>query len=237
MRSLICDDDQTVLSELKNVISAFFKDADLSHAVESFVDPSAFLASARSVVPDIAFIDLVIGDVDGYAVAAEIRKISLETEIVFITSFSGKMPDAFAYKPIAFLEKPVRAEAVSDVLKTVMAYHWHKGLSYTVRVKGEWRRIQHKSIEYFESREHRIIVHLTDGGAPVVFPGRLDDVEADLKGMPYARCHKSYIVQISAIRSLDRVNPGFYTNAGARVPISRKYYHRATREFIEYKLT
>lgn len=236
MRISLCDDDPAVLSQLEHLIASYFGERNIVYSVESHVDPLSFLTSAKSDLPDLVFLDLMPGQIEGFDVARELRKLSIETEIVFVTSCVNRMSEAFAYKPVAFLEKPIRAEDVNAVLKTIMVYHWHKGLAYVVQTKRGRQRILHKTIEYFESRQHQIIIHLATGDASISFAGKLDDVEAALKGMSYVRCHKSYLVQILAVRALDRSGPAFMTNAGKCVPISRTYYQRAIRAFVERTL-
>lgn len=236
MHISICDDDPAAQSELKNLVESFLRDKEEPSIIHCHADPIRFLEAAKADVPDVAFLDLVLGEMSGFDAAKELRKISRDTEIVFVTSYAYHMSSAFEYKPVAFLAKPISRESVDAALETIMRYRWQSDLAYTVRGKAECRRIPHKDIEYIESSQHRIMIHLADEKTPIFFPGKLDEVEIELRGLPYIRCHKSYIVQAYAIRTLEKGAPSFSMKSGRRVPISRRFYKQAVCAFLQYKI-
>lgn len=235
MHISICDDDEALVNHLFGMVSSFFRARGIEHTIECHTDADSFAESARKRMPDIALIDLKLGDADGYELARQLRASSVDTNIIFITALSQRMPAAFRFRPIGFLVKPVAEAALSEALDTALFYRWHEGLYYTVRVTGGEQRVPHKSILYFESDQHRVLIHTSGRGNSIVFTKRLDEVEVELTGLPYIRCHKSFIVQFGAIQALDRNAPCFVLATGGRVPISRRYYDRASGAFIRYK--
>jgi len=235
MHIIICDDDDEIMSHMSAMVSSYFKKRKIELTLECAATTATAIAAARRKAPDVAILDLTLGDGDGYGLAGEFRALSLDTEIIFVTAHARRMHGAFPYRPVAFLVKPVAEQSLNEALDTVFFYRWHEGLYYVVRALGEDHRVPHKSIRYFESNGHQVILHIKDRESPLAFRKKLDEVEAELVGLPYVRCHKSYIVQFDAIRTIDRTALCFVLYGGGCVPISRRYYDHVFDAFTRYK--
>lgn len=143
------------------------------------------------------------------------------------------MPEAFDYRPIGFLEKPVTIEKIRALINRFCFYHWHDGKYFVVRSKNNALRVAHRQIAYFASENHRINLVLTNGET-LRFKGKLDDIERELAQYPYVRCHKSFLVRLDEIEQMDRSKQVFILKNGMRTPISKAYYQEAARRFLLY---
>jgi DNA-binding NarL/FixJ family response regulator len=84
IRLVVVDDHPIVRNGLRNVIEG---EPDLKVLAEAG-DGEAGLELIRSLRPDIAVLDLDMPKLDGFAVAAEIRKLKLPVETIFLTVHS-----------------------------------------------------------------------------------------------------------------------------------------------------
>ena len=87
------------------------------------------------------------------------------------------------------------------------------------------RRIAYREIEYIESRRNVLLVFLENGEEYRVY-AKLDDVEKELKGHGFLRCHQSFIVNMNRVRVAE---DDFLMMSGAHIPI-RQRGSRAIRD-------
>lgn len=100
---LLVDDNSRYLQQLQRVLGKLHPQANL-YAVH---DVSSAISIAKSIKPDIAFIDVVLGDDDGIRCARRIKAISKETRIIMISAYPDREFHrlSIAAGAIAFLDK------------------------------------------------------------------------------------------------------------------------------------
>ena len=118
-RILIADDNQDALDTL-----ALLLQVD-GHEVFKTTDGGAALTAASEWKPDVAFLDIGMPVLDGYAAARGIRKEAWGRDIVLIAlSGWGQREDMARSREAGFdlhLVKPVSADAIAKVLNTTFA--------------------------------------------------------------------------------------------------------------------
>lgn len=100
---LLVDDNSRYLQQLQRVLGKLHPHANL-YAVH---DVSSAISIAESIKPDVAFIDVVLGDDDGIRCARRIKAISKETRIIMISAYPDREFHrlSIAAGAIAFLDK------------------------------------------------------------------------------------------------------------------------------------
>ncbi len=100
---LLVDDNSRYLQQLQRVLGKLHPQANL-YAVH---DVSSAISIAENIKPDIAFIDVVLGDDDGIRCARRIKAISEETRIIMISAYPDREFHrlSIAAGAIAFLDK------------------------------------------------------------------------------------------------------------------------------------
>ena len=83
MRIAICDDEQQFLSDFCCITDRLYKSLDM--LVESFSSGSELLRQFRLHPYDIVFLDIEMPEMDGITLAEELRTLSSEVSIVFLT--------------------------------------------------------------------------------------------------------------------------------------------------------
>ena len=233
---LICDDDAPLAGELRLRAEACFASRDITARIRICSSGAELLNQLNEAPPDLIFLDLSLRDADGYRVAGEIRARRLKSEIIFVTSHPERMPEAFSYRPIGFISKPVSAQDVDDAINRFLLFYWSADACYCLRSREYSLQVPLRDILYFESSGHKLLIHLESQAEPLVQTRRLDEIALELQDHPFIRIHKSFLVRADAIASIDRTNLRILLKSGSNLPISRRYYAQALEQFIHYQL-
>ncbi|WP_345753298.1 LytTR family DNA-binding domain-containing protein [Lactiplantibacillus pentosus] len=211
----ICEDDPKQLQELEQLVSKVIIDRQLDMGFGlSSSDPHEILASVRSQSPEKAvfLLDIVLNsDINGIQLASEIRDLGGRNKIIFVTTHTELSLTVFQYQVEAldFILKDF-PDQLYDRLRQVLTVAQTRFKSeeqpqeelIQIKIGETVRSLEVQHVLFFESslNPHKIVVHLDDG--ELEYYGLLKDVP-DLNDNFY-RCHKSYVVNLTRIRSLDK---------------------------------
>lgn len=233
---LICDDDAPLAEALRQRVESCFVSRDIAACIR-ICNSSAELQDLLSArPPDLLFLDLSLKDADGYRIAGEIRSQHLKTEIVFVTNHPERMPDAFPYRPIGFISKPVSEKDIDDVVNRFLLFYWIADAHYCIRTRDHCQQVPLRDVLYFESSAHKVLIHLESRSEPLAQTRRLDEIAQELQDHPFIRIHKSFLVRVDAISHIDRSDLRIILKNGVNLPVSRRYYAQALERFIHYQL-
>ena len=236
IRILICDDDSVFAEVLQEQVNKAFSKHHLDTQICCCNSGKALQTEFEKLSPDLVFLDLMLQDADGYQLAHEIRNAHAKTEIVFITNYPERMPDAFAYKPIGFIPKPGTAEDITSVINRFLLYYWDLMHYYAINTREQTIRIPVGDIVYFESSGHQVLIHCKSQTDPIYQVRRLDEIAEELQEFAFLRIHKSFLVHIDSVLRLDKTNMCAHLKNGKTLPISRSQYSDAVEQFIHYQL-
>lgn len=149
-RFLAVDDERLALADLTNALERACPVGEIS----AFTSPAAALEAVREghIVPEIAFLDIQMRGWTGLQLAAELRKLLPELEVVFVTAFPQYALDSYALHARGYLLKPVTEQAVREELDVI------NGM---VRTAGSERVLQVRCFGNFE---------VFRDGKPLIFP-------------------------------------------------------------------
>ena len=75
--------------------------------------------SKQGLLPDMVFSDIRMPDMDGLELAADIKGISPDTRIIFVTAYSQYALEAWKRHVHGYLMKPVTAEDIQEVVREI----------------------------------------------------------------------------------------------------------------------
>jgi len=115
VRKVLCVDDSAAeLSALRKILS----DANIN--VVFATNGKDAIEYAKSEVPDLIFLDILMPDMDGFKVMRELQKdaITKDIPVVFVSSKSQKADQAWAKMQggRGFVPKPVNREAILEAI-------------------------------------------------------------------------------------------------------------------------
>ena len=94
LKIALCDDDAVFLKELTGKIQELLRFEEKNAAIASFVNPTALTASVASGDRfDIFILDVEMPQIDGFKVAADLRKYQPNVALIFLTSHLQYAPE------------------------------------------------------------------------------------------------------------------------------------------------
>lgn len=179
---------------------------------------------------DILLLDVAMPKVDGLTAARRIRRQDEKVLILFITSMvqyavQGYSVDAldFIVKPVGYMGLKLRLDrALSRIAQSAPR-------KIEVRSANGVCSVPVNDIRYVETYNHKIIIH-TDG-AQYLTDMPMKRIEAALAGLPFFRCHTSYLVNL---RFVDRIQGNDIEVDGHLLAVSRYRRRELMNAFTAY---
>ncbi len=225
MRFLICDDMQSEIDTLSKLLESE------GHAVVAFnrgADALEYIEDGGAA--DACVFDIVMPEMTGVELADNLRKIGWAGRIVFLSTSSNYGPQAFEVNAFSYLLKPVTPERVRVMLNKLLdAEKDTDTKSLTLKTGGVIRIVRYRDISHAEAMRHSVVYHLTDGTAVEVHSSFLDAAKQLASDRRFARCHRSYIVNMHEIDTIAGYE--IVMRGGARVSVSKSYADIKKRYF------
>lgn len=234
MRIAICDDEALFRDELKEIVFRYKVKHNLHMDVYMYENGEDLLADPKSF--DMIFLDYQMPDLDGMEVARQLRSRSCMCSIVFVTAYPSFVFESFEVQPYRFLVKPV-SQADIDGLLTAFISQERKLAPLIVINEGERSVVQAKDVLYLEGAGKYCTVRTNR--ETYSSSKTLSQVHELLPQHCFYRSHKSYVVNLYSVQSLE--NSTITLTNGEAVQIGRNKvaeFKRIYKQFVkEYYLT
>jgi len=208
------------------------------HADVRIVGESASVADAVDLLgrehPDIAFLDVQLGDGTGFDILTRLRE-PFSGIAIFITAYDQHAVRAFEVHATDYLLKPLRRDRFEqtlararDTLVATAGAPAHRPRRLAVTVEGDRVvLLQVSDIDWIESAGNYVRLHI--GSASHLFRESMAALERKLDPEVFVRIHRSAIVNLDRVRELEPNAYGDYIlrlHTGAELALSRRYRDR-----------
>lgn len=217
MRVLTCvivDDEPLAVKLLESYVGK----TDGLELVASFTDSVEAIAMIKSHPVDLLFLDIQMPDMNGMELA---HMIPAETRVVFTTAFKEYAFESYEVSALDFLLKPIRYNKFLAAVDKARQWFAISSLSSEhhllsiesntstpetifLRVDGEYRQISLSQILYVSGMKDYVMFYLEGERRPLITHLTMKSVEEMLPSSQFMRVHRSFIVALSKIRSVDR---------------------------------
>ncbi len=229
---MICDDDKIFLNRLKTEILALKEEYVNQIELFSDVRQFEFFIAERPNEENIVIMDVRLGHTNGIDLAGRILELQPNSQIIFTSGYDSYYLDVYSVEHVYFLKKPVDPELLRKAIRRagekMQTFHTQ---CLMVSNREGIHSIPYNEILYLENELRKVHIYKTAKGEGPSFYGKLEDVLQSLDDR-FIRCHNSYIVNITKVKSLS--NRKFYFDGGRNVPISRTYYNEVRKTFLQY---
>lgn len=229
MRIAICDDLNT---ERKKVIEALNLIMG-NFSVNEFDDGYELIKSHMHMPFDLIILDILMPKISGMDTARRLREKGVKTPVVFISSSEEFGVMSYSVLAFDYILKPIDVERLRECMKRLLAQKKKKHY-ISVTYSGTETKILLSNIQCMESNLRKVIITLSEN-REIEIVGKLADFEEYLIKHGFCRCHKSYIVNIEHIDSIE--NDTFFLTGGRTVKISRTYLQKAKKAYFDYVFT
>ena len=230
LRVAICDDTPLYAGELAAQLYEIAEELTLAIEVDTYRSYGA-LGEAHCTRPyDVIFLEVALSDGDGIDFAEQLRSEDLNTDLVFYSSSSARALEAYAVFPTGYLLKPPQKRRVRHVLEFIRA---RRGLVHTLLLRtpgGGRAAIPLDTIRYVEVMGNELSIHTAK--ETITCLGALTDAFRDISERQFYRCHRSFLVNMRAVRSLHRYY--FLMENGEEVAVAKNRYAQAKEILNEF---
>ena len=222
IKTLAIDDEPYALKQMADYIlkTPFL---ELSGACSNAFEAMDFMASHAV---DLIFIDINMPEMSGMDFA---KTLPSDTNIIFTTAYSQYAVESYKVDAIDYLLKPISYEDFLRSATKAQKYilqNQDKQIEkagkdhFFVNSDGKTLKINLNEIDYIESMSEYVKIFLNNK-TQVVTLLRLKNLEAFLPQKSFMRVHRSYIVNLHNITTIERNRIVFYGNI--YIPVSEQY--------------
>lgn len=206
--------------------------------IDLFPSGKEFLKLKESISKyDIIFLDINMKEIDGIETAKEIRKVTKNVYIVFVTAFINYALEGYKVDAVRCLLKDDESfeKAVNECLESILQKMYCEEHKITFEFQEGKRNVCPEAIVYIESNLHKLVFHMSGKNAvEYTMYAKLDDIDELLQDTGFCRIHKSYLVNFKYVQSVERYKA--VLSDGQSLSISKARYLDARNEFACYHL-
>lgn len=236
LRTIVVDDEPLGRDELIFMLGQ----CDGVQVVGEAADASSALDVCSREEPDAAFVDLRMPGPDGIALAEALRQRYPEMPIVIVSAHDDGAIRAFEAQVLDYLVKPVRLERLKSTVGRVRERTTRQAegalTRLAVRRRGAYHVVDIEDVIYFEMRDELVWAVTAEDRYAIDLT--LSAVEQRVSRDRFFRSHRSAIVALDRIRTIEPSGPGTFEllmdhPASPRVPLARERA-RTLREVIPF---
>jgi DNA-binding LytR/AlgR family response regulator len=222
IRCIIIEDEPLALKQMEGYIkkTPFLK---FEASFDNAFDAIGFLSENEV---DIMFVDINLPDLSGMDF---VKSLSNPPRVIFTTAYRDYAVEGFRVDALDYLLKPI---SYTDFLKAANKANESvkKKEDEFLMIKSEHRilRVNFSDIKYIEGMREYVRIHL-ENAKPVMTLLSLKSIEQKLPSSCFLRVHRSYIVNLQKIVTIER----------SRIVFDKEYipvgdqYKEAFQKFID----
>lgn len=224
IRCIIIDDELPAI----NVLKRYIERIPNLEIVGAETNPLAGVELIKQEKPDVVFLDIQMDELNGI----ELAKLLDDTvKLVFCTAYSEFAVTSYEFDAVDYLMKPIEfsrfvkaVQRVSDVLMNrntaSIAAIPNDYIYVKAGKRGKLLKIDLDSIDFVEALNNYVIFHC--GTVHTTTYLSLKELEERLPGSEFMRVHKSFIVALNRIASLEN-NELLLKNGIGKIPVGATY--------------
>jgi len=231
MRIAICDDETVCRNELIETINASDVLQENVNLIEC-INGAELLENHKKEPFDIVFLDIEMDGMSGLEAGQRLRSVDRNVIIIFLTNHQQYVFKSFRIEPFDYIVKPARNGKLLKVLNR--AIKKYKEQHYIIDFKWQENSYALRTCDvvYLESDLRHVTFVTGDNRYKCV--GKLDEYEKRLTPYGFLRCHKSFLVNMSYIKSIEKNE--IITALGYNIDMSARRKQDCLNTFNEYIL-
>lgn len=227
MRIAVCDDEK----EQRELLVAFCKKYDTSLLVDTYFSALDLLMASDRILYDIIFMDIEMPPPNGFEVATTLKRKKNPPLIIFVSKSSNYTIQGYGIA-FRYLQKPVSYEVFETVF--TLAVKEREPVKILFVSEGVLHILSINEIIYCEAFDHSLTVHTKRECYTSRMP--LSEFLAKLPAEDFAQPHKSFIVNLNYVQSVETNNITLTSNSKEiLLPLSkgkRKYFIQKLGDYI-----
>jgi two-component system LytT family response regulator len=224
IKCVIIDDEQPAINVLENYI----KRIPYLQLVGTATNPVVGVKLIDSTKSELVFLDIQMDEMSGIEV---MKILAPEVKVIFCTAYSEFAITSYELNAVDYLMKPIPFDRFTKAIikikpvNNTSLINEAEGISndyifVKTEQKGKMVKIDLDDIDFIEAMNNYIAFYR--GTSKILVYSSMKEIEGHLPGSKFMRIHKSYIIAISKIASVDN-NCIILKNRSEQIPISNTY--------------
>jgi DNA-binding LytR/AlgR family response regulator len=220
IRIAICDDEKKILDEVSGYIKNYAEKKSKEIEVFRF-DSAALLIGALEDGKsfDIFVLDVYIGDERGTVLARDIRKLGIESPIIFATTSVEHAPESYETGTLRYLIKPINLAKFYEAMDAALA-SVEKISQRLIKMKTEngLESINVSHIICSEAHDHYQYVTMYNG-TQIKIRMTVTELFTMLSGYGgFIRIGSAYIINLRHVKNVSRTEVRLYNDVSIQIP-------------------
>lgn len=229
LRIAICDDDRIVLEKLKNYFEKL-NDSVIQYEVYYDAEMLYRCIETQESKFNVFILDIEMQEMNGIELARKIRREDSNSLIVFLTSHSEYVFDAFDVITFDFLRKPLEYSKFQNLIERIKRYFKVSKKQFTFSYRTNSFAILFENIFYIKKTGRRACLYTKD--KEYIFNMTLDDIWKQLDSALFVSIYPSCIVNLSYVREI--VREELMLKNGEKLFIGKKYCREVKKQHLRF---
>ena len=224
IKCVIIDDEQPAINVLENYI----KRVPYLQLVGTATNPIQGIELINNTKVELVFLDIQMDEMNGIDV---MKVLPHNIKVIFCTAFSEFAVTSYELNAVDYLMKPIPFDRFAAAIKKISPLNITSLVNESVTTsndyifvkteqKGKMVKIDLDDIDFIEAMSNYIAFYR--GKTKTLVYSTMKEIEDHLPSSKFLRIHKSYIIAINKITSVDS-NCVTLKNRSEQIPISLTY--------------
>ena len=224
IKCVIIDDEQPAINVLENYI----KRVPYLQLVGTATNPIMGIELINSTKAELVFLDIQMDEMSGTDV---MKVLPDNVKVIFCTAFSEFAVTSYELNAVDYLMKPIPFDRFASAIKKISPLNITSLANESVSTsndyifvkteqKGKMVKIDLEDIDFIEAMNNYIAFYR--GNCKTLVYSTMKEIEGHLPSSKFIRIHKSYIIAINKITTVDN-NCIILKNRSEQIPLSLTY--------------
>ena len=225
----IVDDSLQDRLHIAELTGKILSETNITYSLDLYEDGAALLEGLRGGKKyNLLLLDIVMGEMDGIALAKALRDQRDQTMIVFISSSHEMARQGYKVNALRYVVKPLDSEELKEALQYCHMELMTKKEILLPTENGHYR-ISFADIQFVEAYDRGTRFVLS--GETMYSSVKFSEAVSMLPKSGFILCHRAFLANAANVK---RIRPNeFLMRSGALVPISKHRYAEVSRQFFD----
>lgn len=221
----ICDDEKDFVANLSGLLKQYASETGKEIKITPYYDGMELIERYDTSI-DLIFLDIQMRLLNGLRAAEHIRRMDEGVGIIFLTTLTQYGLEGYKYQAANYIIKPmkyIRLKAEMD--QWLKKRRPEEEPAILVSNDTGKYKVFLRSLKYVETFNRSLLLHTES--EDIICHKSMKEMEQILQDKGFVRCHTSYIVNLSYIKGVKKLEIELVT--GEKIPVSQP----KRKEFME----
>lgn len=226
----ICDDEKEFVANLADLLNRYAAETGEEIKITSYYDGMELIEKYDTTI-DLIFLDIQMRLLNGLKAAGHIRRMDEKAGIIFLTTLTQYGLEGYKYQAANYIIKPLKYVRLKAEMDQWLKKH-RKDDSPAIVIANDTGRYKVflSSLRYVETFNRNLLLRTEQEN--IICYKSMKEMEQALQDKGFIRCHTSYIVNLSYVKGVNKLEIELIT--GEKIPISQPKRKVFMEKLTEY---